>query len=123
MIIDIHKLKKINDIITCEGSILSVYNYGDAFFLASFLIDGTGTVFYSTNHNSVMSYLNSEITLSQLFQLSKDVFVTRIYQKETTLFLSNDFHELIQFGKLFINQINKDMINLEFVERIYKGTF
>ena len=123
MIIEIEKLKKIDDIISCEGSVLSVYNYGNSFFLASFLTDGTGTVFYSTNHDMVLSYLNSNITLSQLYQASNDVFITRVYQRDTTLFLSNDFQELIQFGKLFINQINKDMINTEFIKRIYKGTF
>jgi hypothetical protein len=123
MIIEIEKLKKIDDIISCEGSVLSVYNYGDSFFLASFLTDGTGTIFYSTNHDIVLSYLNSIIKLSQLYQASSDVFVTRVYQGDTTLFLSNDFQELIQFGQLFFNQINKDMINTEFIKRIYKGTF
>jgi hypothetical protein len=123
MIIEIEKLKKIDDIISCEGSVLSVYNYGNYFFLASFLIDGTGTVFYSTNHDMVLSYLNSSITLSQLYQASDDIFVSRVYQRDTTLFLSNDFQELIQFGKLFLNEINKDMINTEFIKRIYNGTF
>ena len=96
---------------------------GTTFFLASFLIDGTGTVFYSTNHDMVLSYLNSSITLCQLYQASDDIFVTRVYQRDTTLFLSNDFQELIQFGKLFLNEINKDMINTEFIKRIYNGTF
>ena len=123
MIIEIEKLKKIDDIISCEGSVLSVYNYGNSFFLASFLTDGTGAIFYSTNHDMVLSYLNSDLTLSQLYQASNVVFVTRVYQRDTKLFLSNDFQELIQFGKLFINQINKDMINTEFIKRIYKGTF
>ena len=95
----------------------------ELFFLALFLIDGIGTVFYSTNHDMFLSYLNSSITLSQLYQASNDNFVTRVYQRDTTLVLCNDFQELIQFGKLFLNQIKKDMINTVFIKRIYNGTF
>ena len=91
MIIEIEKLKKIDDIISCEGSILSVYKYNNKLYLASHLIDGSGVVFYSTNDESLLSYLHSKITLSDLYQLSNDIFVTRKFQKDSKLFLSDDF--------------------------------
>ena len=123
MIIDIEKLKKIDDIISCEGSILSVYKYNNKLYLASHLTDGSGVVFYSTNDESILSYLHSKISLIELYQLSNDIFVTRKFQKETTLFLSQDFPELIQYGSIKFNQLNKDLINHSFVDKLKKDEF
>lgn len=115
MIIDIEKLKKIDDIISCEGSILSVYKYNNQLYLASQLSDGTGAVYYSADPESLICYLNSKITLSDLYNLSNDIFVTIKYQKDSKLFLSDDFSKLIQYGKLTLNQLNKDLINHNFI--------
>jgi hypothetical protein len=118
MIIEIEKLKKIDDIISCEGSVLSVYKYSSKFYLASHLSDGTGVVFYSTNAESLLSYLHSKITLSDLYQLSNDVFVTRKFQKDSKLYLSEDFYILIQYGEFTLNQLNKNLINHDFILKI-----
>ena len=118
MIIEIEKLKKIDDIISCEGSILSVYKYNNKLYLASHLIDGSGVVFYSTNDESLLSYLHSKITLSDLYQLSNDIFVTRKFQKDSKLFLSDDFSKLIQYGEFTLNQLNKDLINHDFIVKV-----
>ena len=118
MIIEIEKLKKIDDIISCEGSILSVYKYTNKFYLASHLTDGTGVVFYSTNAHSLLSYVNSKITLSNLYQLSNDVFVTRKFQKNSKIYLSDDFSKLVQYGEFTLNQLNKNLINQDFILKI-----
>ena len=122
MIIDIEKLKKIDDIISCEGSILSLYEYKDKLFLSSHLTDGTGLVFYSTNLESLSLYFDSKITLSELYQLSNDIFITRKYKKDSKLYLSDDFLLLIQYGNLLLEQLSKDLINHHFIERI-KNSF
>ena len=83
--------------------------------MASHLTDGTGVVFYSTNAHSLLSYVNSKITLSNLYQLSNDVFVTRKFQKDSKLYLSDDFSKLIQYGEFTLNQLNKDLINHDFI--------
>jgi hypothetical protein len=122
MIIDIEKLKKIDDIISCEGSVLSLYEYEDKLFLSSHLIDGTGLVFYSTNLESLSHYFDSKITLSELYQLSNDIFITRKYKKDSKLYLSDDFLLLIQYGNLLLEQLSKDLINHLFIEKI-KNSF
>jgi hypothetical protein len=118
MIIEIEKLKKINEIISCEGGILIVYKYMNQLYLSSQLSDGTGMIFYSTKKDLILNYLLSKINLIDLYNLSNDIFVTRKFQRETSLFLCQDFPNLIEYGNLKFEQINKDLINHYFVNQI-----
>lgn len=74
-------------------------------------------IFYSTNKDLILDYLHSRINLIDLYNQSNDIFITRKFQKETSLFLSQDFPNLILFGNLKINQINKDFINQNFISK------
>ncbi len=85
--------------------------------MASHLTDGTGVVFYSTNSQTLLSYINSKITLSNLYELSNDVFVTRKFQKDK-LYLSDDFSKLVKYGEFTLNQLNKNLINQDFILKI-----
>ena len=118
MIIEIEKLKKIDEIISCEGGILIVYKYMNQLYLSSQLRDGTGMIFYSTKKDLILNYLLSKINLIDLYNLSNDIFVTRKFQRETSLFLSQDFLNLIEYGNLKFEQINKGLINHNFVHKL-----
>ena len=122
MIIEIEKLKKIDEIISCEGGILIVYKYMNQLYLSSQLTDGTGMIFYSTKKDLILNYLLSKINLIDLYILSNDIFVTRKFQRETSLFLSQDFPNLILYGDLNIDQINKDYKNQKFIDKILNGS-
>lgn len=122
MIIETEKLKKIDEIISCEGGILILYKYMNQLYLSSQLSDGTGMIFYSTKRDLILDYLHSRINLIDLYNQSNDTFITRKFQKETSLFLSQDFHNLILYGNLKIDQINKDLINHNFINKILNSS-
>src|SRR5215471_12470981 len=96
--IDIRNLQKIGDILNSEGSILGLYKRAEAFFLGSFLADGTGTVYYSTTREKLQQYFHSQVTLQQLYQESDDYFVTKRIRREDSLFLKADFLNRLQCG-------------------------
>jgi hypothetical protein len=123
MIIEIEKLKKIDEIISCEGGILIVYKYMNQLYLSSQLSDGTGMIFYSTKKALILNYLLSKINLIDLYNLSNDIFVTRKFQRETSLFLSQDFSNLIEYGNLKFEKINKGLINHNFVNKILNDSW
>jgi hypothetical protein len=123
MIIEIEKLKKIDEIISCEGGILIVYKYMNQLYLSSQLSDGTGMIFYSTKKDLILNYLLSKINLIDLYNLSNDIFVTRKFQRETSLFLSQDFSNLIEYGNLKFEKINKGLINHNFVNKILNDSW
>jgi hypothetical protein len=123
MIIEIEKLKKIDEIISCEGGILIVYKYMNQLYLSSQLSDGTGMIFYSTKKDLILNYLLSKINLIDLYNLSNDIFVTRKFQRETSLFLSQDFPNLIEYGNLKFEKINKGLINHYFVNKILNDSW
>ena len=91
-------------------------------YLSSQLTDGTGMIFYSTKKDLILNYLLSKINLIDLYILSNDIFVTRKFQRETSLFLSQDFPNLILYGDLNIDQINKDYKNQKFIDKILNGS-
>lgn len=122
MIIEIEKLKKIDEIISCEGGILILYKYMNQLYLSSQLSDGTGMIFYSTKRDLILDYLHSKINLIDLYNQSNDTFITRKFQKETYLFLSQDFPNLIEYGNLKFEQIKKDLINHNFINKILNSS-
>lgn len=82
MIIDIHKLKKIEDILNSEGTILGLYQIGEEYILGSFLSDNSGVVYYSTNLETLKKYLTSKINLKQVYFNSEDFIVTKKHSHE-----------------------------------------
>jgi hypothetical protein len=120
--IKINQLLKVGDILNSEGTILGLYkNKTGELFLSSYLKDGSGEIYYSSNDKTVLKYLNSEITLKQVYLESEDFIVSRQYKKETVLFVKQDLLELIQFGdKLFSeipNSMRNDKITIELNNR------
>ena len=111
MILDIRKLKKVDDILNSEGTILGLYKIENDYLLGSFLKDHSGMVYYLTSLTALKKYLNSEIILKQVYLESEDFIVSRQYKKETVLFVKQDLVELIQFGDKLFSQIESSMRN------------
>ncbi len=119
MILDIRKLKKVDDILNSEGTILGLYKIQSEFFLGSFLKDHSGMVYYSTNLETLKRYLNSEITLRQAYLESEDLIVARQFRNETVSFVKQDLIELIQYGDKLFSQISSSMRNDELPLELY----
>ena len=70
MIENINSLKKVDDLINSEGSILGLYIREDNYYLGSYLTDKSGILYYSTNKIDLTDYINSKIKLIDLYNKS-----------------------------------------------------
>lgn len=111
MIADLKKLKKIDDILNSEGTILGLYQMDNQLFLGSFLTDKTGMVYYSTNNKILKQYFNNEITLGQVYLDSKDFIVSRKFRNDTVTYLKQDLADQIQCGDKYYNELSAGMKN------------
>jgi hypothetical protein len=111
MIENINNLKKIEDLINAEGSILALYIIEDNYYLASYLTDNSGTLYYSTNKIDLTDYINSKIRLIDLYNKSEDFIVQRKFRSEVHSFIKKDMAELIKFSDNFYNEIPDSMRN------------
>lgn len=118
MILDIRKLKKIEDILNSEGSILGVYQIGDKLYLGSYLTNKSGIVYYSIEKAVLKMYLNSVINLKNVYLASEDFIVTTKFRKETTSYIKEDLVDFIQFSELLYSEIPDSLKNKMIVEII-----
>jgi len=111
MIENINSLKKIDDLINSEGSILALYIREDIYYLGSYLTDKSGTLYYSTNKIDLTDYINSKIKLIDLYNKSEDFIVQRKFRAEELSFLKEDMAQLIKFNDKFYKDIPDSMRN------------
>jgi phage anti-repressor protein len=121
MILDIRKLKKVDDILNSEGTILGLYKIDDQILLGSFLKDHSGMVYYLTSIEILKKYFNSEIILEQVYLESEDFIVTRQYRKETVSFIKEDLVTNIQCGDKLFSQISNSMRNDKLAKEFYSS--
>lgn len=114
MIENIFNLKKIDDLINSEGSILALYIREDTYYLGSYLTDKSGTLYYSTNKLDLIDYINSKIKLIDLYNKSEDFIVQRKYRSDVQSFLKEDMAQLIKFSDNFYMDIPDSMRNEKF---------
>lgn len=111
MISDIRRLKKIDDILNSEGTVLGLFQIDEQFFLGSFLKDHSGMVYYSVSRDLLKSYFDSKLKLRQVYLASEDIIVTRKCRNEIESFLKNDFAEMLQCGDQYYHEIGESMRN------------
>jgi hypothetical protein len=111
MIDNINNHKKVDDLINSEGSILALYIIEDNYYLASYLTDKSGTLYYSTNKIDLTDYINSKIRLIDLYNKSEDFIVQRKFRSEIHSFLKEDMAQLIKFSDNFYKDIPDSMRN------------
>jgi hypothetical protein len=119
MIIDIHKLKKIGDILNSEGTILGLYQIDNEYILGSFLSPKSGMVYYSTNLETLNKYLTSEIKLKQVYLDSEDFIVTKKHRYEKISFIKQDLADFIQCGDKLYSEISESMKNYKILKQLY----
>ncbi|WP_323027545.1 hypothetical protein [Gelidibacter japonicus] len=117
--IDPRNLKKELDILNSEGTILGLYNDPkNNLFLGAFLKDGTGTVYFSVDIDSLKNYLQSKINLFDLYKTSDSFLIKHKFKKEVKTYLKEDFLDSLQCGTDFYKDIPESMKSVEF-ERKY----
>ena len=97
--IELKKLIKISDVLNSEGAILSLFkDPNDNFYFGSFLKDGSGTIYYSLNSSQLKDYLQSKITLGELYIQSQSFLVKHKFRKDVKTYLKEDFIDSLQCG-------------------------
>ncbi len=121
MITDIKKLKKIDDILNSEGTILGLYKLDTTFYLASYLVDGTGMVYYSTTKDNLLQYLKGNTTLRKVYLDSDDFIVSKKFRNDTVTFLKQDFANKLQCGDEYYDKLSDGLKNPN-IERQINGS-
>jgi hypothetical protein len=110
--IEINQLQKVGDILNSEGTILGLFKQKSGnLFLSSYLKDGSGEIYYSTDKETLKKYFNSVIKLKQVYLDSNDFVVTRKFRNETTSFIKQDLADMIQCGDNLFSEISNSMRN------------
>lgn len=118
MITDIKKLKKVDDILNSEGTILGLYIFDERLYLASYLADKSGMVYYSTTKDKILKYLNSNTTLKELYLDSDDFIVSRNFRSDTVTYLKQDFADQLQCGDKYYKELSDGLKNVNIKKQI-----
>jgi hypothetical protein len=118
MIKNIGDLKKIDDILSLEGTILGLHKDRDKLCLSSCLKDGSGTVYYSVNELTLAKYLNNELRLRDVYLASEDTLVLRKSPMEAVYFFKEYLTELISCGERSFLE-NSDRIKNDMLVQLF----
>ena len=121
MITDIKKLKKIDDILNSEGSILGLYQFNNQLYLGSYMSDKTGVVYYLTTKEILNQYLNSEMSLRQVYIYSEDFIVSSNFRNDSVEYLKQDLADKIQFSNNYYNELSDGLKNPN-IKNLVNGT-
>lgn len=102
-------MKHITDLINCEGAILALYQETGTYYLASYLKDKTGTIYYRTTLNDLQDYLDSKIKLSELYERSEDTFVFSKHRNEKDYFLKEEMANYISYADVYFKAVPNGM--------------
>ncbi|MEN9547703.1 MAG: hypothetical protein RIR12_294 [Bacteroidota bacterium] len=117
--IDIKKIKKIDEIINAEGTILGLYNNGNEFILGSYLNNNLGTVYYSVDFAMLKKYVTSQVTLRQLYLDSKDTIVIVKNRTNTDSFIKEDLADSLELGDNLFSEISSGIRNDNFFQKYF----
>lgn len=118
--VEINQLQKVGDILNSEGTILGLFKQqtGDL-FLSSYLKDGSGEIYYSTDKETLKKYFNSDISLKQVYLDSNDIIVKRKFRSEAKSFIKQDLADMIQCGDNFFSEITNSLRNDKLAREFY----
>jgi len=119
--INLKDIEKELDILNSEGTILCLYKDSlNNLYLKSFLKNGSGNVFFSVSINYLKDYLNSKITLRELYNNSKFFLVKFIFRNENKTYLKEEFIDSLQCGSDYYKDIPESMKTMEFEKKYGK---
>lgn len=103
-------LKKIEDIINCEGPILSIHrDPKNNFFISAKMQNEEGMVYFDTNKIRFKKYLNSAITLNKLFELKTSFLLKTKTGSAIKTFIAEDFKCNLIFGDILFKSLSKEI--------------
>lgn len=115
---DPRNLKNICDILNSEGCILGLMqDPKNMLYLSSYLKDGSGNVYYSTTEEQLKSFIESKVTIREIYVESKDFLVKHKFRKQIKTYFKEDFLELLQCGTEYYNEIPESMKSKEFEKK------
>lgn len=110
MIIEINQLKKIIDLINSEGTILGLLkDKKSKLYLCSFLINGEGTVYYSTTKKTLNDYLLGKLKTKELFLKSNSFLVTIKNKNNSKVYIKENIGAKIQCSEKYYTELPKSM--------------
>lgn len=116
--IDPKNLKPIMDILNSEGCILGLKSDSKGnLYLSSFLIDGSGIVYYSTTSKELKAFLKSKLTIKDIYLKSPDFLVKRKFKNDVKTYFKEDFQKDLQCGSDLYKDIPESMKSKEFVKK------
>lgn len=112
---DPRNLKTVCDIINSEGCILGLkIDLKSNLYLSSYLKDGSGNVYYSTTEEQLKSFIESKVTIREIYLDSKDFLVKHKYRTEVKTYLKEDFTDNLQCGEDYYFEIPESMKSKKF---------
>jgi len=116
--IDPRNLKSILDILNSEGTILGLKNdLKGNLYLSSYLKDGSGNVYYSTTEKELKAFVESQMTIKEIYLNSTDFLVKHKFRSEVKTFLKEDFENNLQCGSDLYKDIPESMKSKKFEEK------
>lgn len=116
--IDPRNLKPVYDILNSEGCILGLKTDPQGnLYLSSFLKDVSGTVFYSTSEKELKAFIESKLTIKDLYIKSTDFLVKHKFRNEIKTFLKEDFQNSLQCGMDLYKNIPESMKSEDFEKK------
>jgi hypothetical protein len=113
--IEHRSLKPVLDILNYEGCILGLKTdpIGNL-YLSSFLKDGSENVFYSTNAKELKAFIESNMTIKDIYLKSPDFLVKFKFRNDVKTFLKEDFQNDLQCGSDLYKDIPESMKSEQF---------
>ena len=103
-------LKKIEDIINSEGSIVSIHrDPKNNFFIGAKMDNEEGMVYFDTDKSKLKKYLNSVITLNKLFELKTNYFLKTKTGSVIKTFIGEDFKCNLIYGKILFKSLPNEI--------------
>ena len=107
MIKDNKFLKKINNILNSNGTLLGLFKYNDTYYLSSYIDDNSGRAYCSVDEPTLTSYFNNELRLKDVFMASEDIVVAPGFRN----LIKEQLAELIASGKRLFSENSDEMRN------------
>ncbi len=102
-------MRKTQELLNAEGTILGLYEKNGREYLGSYLKDIMGTLFYTFSKDHLQQYYDSKITLMNLFLMSEEYFVEPYRGSGLKEYSKDELAEEIKCGKNFYRGLSSGL--------------
>ena len=115
---DPRNLVPVYDILNSEGRILGLNKDPKGnLYLSSSLNNGLGEIFYVTTPSQLKVFIESKLTINEIYNNSKDFLVKFKIRKEIKTYLKEDFIGHLACGADYYNNLPESMKSKEFEQQ------